>query len=126
MDAKSTFLNGYLKQVVYVKQLEGFIIPDQEDKVYKLKKALYGLKQAPQAWYAQIDGYLRKNSYQIFLVESTLYTKVEGSNFFIICLYVDDIIFTSTFDAMIDQFKNAMISEFEMSDLEEMNYFLGI
>lgn len=47
-----------------------------------------------------------------------MYTKVEGRNFFIMCLYVDDIIFTSTFDAM--------ISEFKMSDLGEMNYFLSM
>lgn len=59
MDVKSTFLNGYLKEIIYVKQLEGFIVPNQEDKIYKLKKALYGLKQAPRAWYTHIDGYLQ-------------------------------------------------------------------
>lgn len=48
MDVKSTFRNGYLKEVIYVKQVEGFIIPDQGYNVYKLKKALYGLKQAPR------------------------------------------------------------------------------
>jgi len=100
MDVKSSFLNGYLKEVVYVKHPEGFIIPNEEDKVYKLKMALYDFKQAPQAWYTHIDGYLKKNSNQICLPESTLYTKVEDSNIFIECSYVDDIIFTSTSDAM--------------------------
>lgn len=59
-------------------------------------------------------------------MESTLYTKVEGRNLFIMCLYVDDIIFISTSDAMIDQFKNALIDLFEMSDLGEMNYFFNM
>ncbi|GKB07023.1 retrovirus-related pol polyprotein from transposon TNT 1-94 [Tanacetum coccineum] len=49
MDVKTAFLNGPLKEEVYVNQLDGFIDPHHPDKVYYLKKALYGLKQAPMA-----------------------------------------------------------------------------
>ncbi|GJQ97158.1 retrovirus-related pol polyprotein from transposon TNT 1-94 [Tanacetum coccineum] len=51
MDVKTTFLNGPLKEEVYVAQPEGFVDPDHPEKVYLLRKALYGLKQAPRAWY---------------------------------------------------------------------------
>ncbi|GJS23867.1 retrovirus-related pol polyprotein from transposon TNT 1-94 [Tanacetum coccineum] len=51
MDVKTTFLNGELKEEVYVSQLEGFVDPDHPTHVYRLKKALYGLKQDPQVWY---------------------------------------------------------------------------
>ena len=61
MDVKYAFLNGYLKEDVYVDQPKGFIIYGKEDKVYyRLKRALYGLKQAPRAWYSIIDDYLHE------------------------------------------------------------------
>ncbi|GJW26172.1 gag-pol polyprotein [Tanacetum coccineum] len=50
MDVKTTFLNGPLKEEVYVSQPDGFIDPDHLEKVYRLRKALYGLKQASRAW----------------------------------------------------------------------------
>ena len=52
MDVKSEFLNGYIEEEVYVEQPQGYEVPGQEHKVYRLKKALYGLKQAPISWYS--------------------------------------------------------------------------
>ncbi|GJS10217.1 putative ribonuclease H-like domain-containing protein [Tanacetum coccineum] len=50
MDVKTAFLNGNLREEVYVSQSDGFVDPDNPNHVYKLKKALYGLKQALRAW----------------------------------------------------------------------------
>ncbi|GJR88710.1 retrovirus-related pol polyprotein from transposon TNT 1-94 [Tanacetum coccineum] len=58
MDVKTTFLNGPLKEEVYVNQRDGFIDPHHPDKVYNLKKSLYGLKQAPKAWYDELSNFL--------------------------------------------------------------------
>nr|GEX53078.1 retrovirus-related Pol polyprotein from transposon TNT 1-94 [Tanacetum cinerariifolium] len=57
MDVKKAFLNGELKEEVYVSQLEGFVDPDHPTHVYRLKKALYELKQAPRACYTLTDRY---------------------------------------------------------------------
>nr|GEZ27558.1 retrovirus-related Pol polyprotein from transposon TNT 1-94 [Tanacetum cinerariifolium] len=55
MDMKTAFINGPLKEEVYVAQPDGFVDPDHLEKVYRLKKALYGLKQAPKAWYDELS-----------------------------------------------------------------------
>jgi hypothetical protein len=60
MDVNSSFLNGFLEEVVYVDQPLGFEVQKQPAKVYRLKKDLYGLKQALRAWYRRIDTYLIK------------------------------------------------------------------
>ncbi|GKF76063.1 retrovirus-related pol polyprotein from transposon TNT 1-94, partial [Tanacetum coccineum] len=49
MDVKMTFINGPLKEEVYVAQPDGFVDPDHPKKVYRLRKSIYGLKQAPRA-----------------------------------------------------------------------------
>ncbi|GJW68886.1 retrovirus-related pol polyprotein from transposon TNT 1-94 [Tanacetum coccineum] len=63
MDVKTAFLNGELKEEVYVSQPEGFVDPDHPTHVYRLKKALYGLKQAPRAWYDTLSRFLLDNNF---------------------------------------------------------------
>ncbi|GJU38830.1 retrovirus-related pol polyprotein from transposon TNT 1-94 [Tanacetum coccineum] len=69
IDVKTAFLNGELKEEVYVSQLEGFVDPDRPHHVYRLKKALYGLKQAPRAWYDTLSKFLL-NPRGIFINQS--------------------------------------------------------
>ena len=127
LDVKSAFLNGTLEEEVYVEQPRGYEKKGEEDKVYRLKKALYGLKQAPRAWNSRIDRYFQDNGFQRSPSEASLYIKKgENKNFLILCLYVDDLIYTGTSPQMIEEFKRAMMSEFEMTDLGLMKYFLGI
>ncbi|GKB58965.1 retrovirus-related pol polyprotein from transposon TNT 1-94 [Tanacetum coccineum] len=58
MDVMTSFLNGPLKEEVYVNQPDGFVDPYHPDKVYRLKKAFYGLKQALQTWYDELSNFL--------------------------------------------------------------------
>jgi len=126
MDVKSAFLNGVLKEEVYVAQSPGYEIEGQEDKVYRLKKALYGLKQALRAWYSRIDAYLLDNGFDKYDGEPTLYIKESEGKILIVVLYVDDLILTSSDDFLSADFKQVMKSEFEMTDLGLLRYFLGI
>nr|GEX32528.1 ribonuclease H-like domain-containing protein [Tanacetum cinerariifolium] len=63
MDVKTAFLNGPLKEEVYVAQPDEFVDPDHPEKVYRLRKALYGLKQAPRAWYDEISKFLTSKGF---------------------------------------------------------------
>nr|GEY03476.1 Gag-Pol polyprotein [Tanacetum cinerariifolium] len=63
MDVKTEFLNGPLKEEVYVAQPDGFIDPDHPEKVYRLRKALYGLNQAPRAWYDELLNFLTSKGF---------------------------------------------------------------
>nr|GEX11219.1 hypothetical protein [Tanacetum cinerariifolium] len=65
MDVKTAFLNGPLKEQVYVAQPDGFVDPDHLEKVYRLRKALYGLKQAPRACYDELSKFLTSKGLQI-------------------------------------------------------------
>jgi hypothetical protein len=127
MDVKSAFLNGNLEEVVYVEQPAGFVVKGEEEKVCRLKKALYGLKQAPRAWNSRIDGYLSQKGFTRCPYEHALYVKksLQGRVMFV-CLYVDDILFTEDDPTMIQDFKQSMVNEFEMTDLGLMAYFLGL
>ncbi|GJX94598.1 retrovirus-related pol polyprotein from transposon TNT 1-94 [Tanacetum coccineum] len=72
MDAKTAFLNGKLKEEVYVSQPEGFVDPNHPTHVYHLKKALYGLKQAPRAWYSTLSRFLLENRFSKGVVDPRL------------------------------------------------------
>ena len=106
MDVKSAFLNGVLKEEVYLEQPPGFMKKGEENKVYKLKKALYGLKQSPRAWNNHINSYF-ENGLHKCPYEHTLYIKESSNgNFIIVSLYVDDLIFTGGDMVMLNKFKN--------------------
>jgi hypothetical protein len=90
------FLNGPIKEEVYVEQPPGFEDDRYPDHVYKLSKALYGLKQAPRAWYECLRDFHISNAFKVGKADPTLFTKTCNGDLFVCQIYVDDIIFGST------------------------------
>jgi uncharacterized membrane protein YciS (DUF1049 family) len=111
---------------VYVKQPPGFEDYKKSNHVYKLKKALYGLKQAPRVWYERLINFLLSKGFIMRKVDTTLFTKKNDKDLFVLQIYVDDIIFGSTNQDYCDEFEKMMANEFEMSMIEELSYFLGL
>jgi hypothetical protein len=78
MDAKIVFLNGELKESVYMTQLEGFTIEDKEHMRCRLKKSIYGLKQASIQWYLKFDEVVKKFGFVENKVGNCIYIKNQG------------------------------------------------
>lgn len=127
LDVKSAFLHGELEETVFIDQPQGFMKRGNEGKVYKLRKALYGLKQAPRAWFSKIESYFIREGFEKNESEHTLFVKTEKQGqILIVSLYVDDLIFTGNCEKMINNFKESMKRNFDMTDLGKMRYFLGV
>jgi hypothetical protein len=84
MDVKSAFLNGLIKEEMYVEQPPDFEDNEYPTHVYKLSNALYGLKQAPRAWYECLRDFLITNGFKIRKTDPTLFTKTIDKDLFIV------------------------------------------
>ncbi|GJU03047.1 retrovirus-related pol polyprotein from transposon TNT 1-94 [Tanacetum coccineum] len=84
MDVKTVFLNGNLREEVYVSQSDGFMDPDKSNHMYKLKKALYGLKQALRALYDMLSSFLISQDFSKGLVDPTLFIRRDGNEMLLI------------------------------------------
>nr|GEZ87834.1 uncharacterized mitochondrial protein AtMg00810-like [Tanacetum cinerariifolium] len=123
---KTAFLNGILKEEVYVGQPPGFVSKQYPDHVYALDKALYGLKQAPRAWYDVLSQFLIDSGFQKGSIDTTLFIKKKGKHIMLIQIYVDDIIFGLTNPKYYTKLSDLMVKCFEMSMMGEMKFFLGL
>ncbi|GJX15702.1 zinc finger, CCHC-type containing protein [Tanacetum coccineum] len=127
MDVKTTFLNGELEEDVYMNQLQGFIIPGNENKVCKLIKFLYGLNEAPKQWQQKFDEVVLSNGYLLNQADKYVYNKFdETSKGVIIFLYVNDMLIFSTDQVQVDLIKKFLSSRFSIKDMGEADVILGI
>ena len=122
MDVTSAFLNGDLQEEVYMDQPEGFEVKGQEHLVYKLKRSLYGLKQAPRCWNMTLDHLLKSMGFVQTKSDPCLYISSEGE-LCIIAVYVDDILLATKSEKKV---KNRLSAEFEVKDLGDLQYLLGV
>ncbi|GKA94028.1 retrovirus-related pol polyprotein from transposon TNT 1-94 [Tanacetum coccineum] len=107
-------------------QPDGFVDQDNLNHVYKLKKALYGLKQAPRAWYDLLSKFLLSQEFSKGTMDPTLFIIRQGNDLLLVQIYVDDIIFTPTTPELCDQFSKIMCSQFKMSMMGKISFFLGL
>jgi hypothetical protein len=91
-----------------------------------LKKALYGLKQAPRAWYKRLTQFLVEQGCRKGGIDKTLFVKDDNGRLMNPQIYVDDIVFGGMSNKMVQHFIHQLQSEFEMSLVGELTYFLGL
>jgi len=126
LDVKTAFLYGDLEADVYMTQPEGYVVKNQEKKVYKLVKAIYGLKQASWAWNKQADKSLKGLGFDRCLSDSGVYIRKKDKSILVVVLYVDDILFMGSDSSELQKAKQAFMKLWECRDLGKVKDYLGM
>ena len=126
LDLKSALLYWFIQKEVYVENPPRFGSNTFPQHVFKLSKALYELKQAPWACYERLRSFLLKNGFERGKVDTTLFCKNNDSQFVLVQIYVESIIFGATNEPLCEDFSKLIQAEFEMSMMRELKFFLGL
>ena len=124
MDVKSAYLNGELKEEIYMEPPSGFDTP--EGMVFRLVKAVYGTKQGGRVWYEDIRATLESMGYQHTEADHAVFIRTTDSFPSILALYVDDITMASKDIKGIERDKEMLKARYQMTDLGEISWILGI
>jgi hypothetical protein len=124
MDVVTAFLAGELEEEIYMEQPEGFEVGSKEDFVCRLRKSIYGLKQAPRVWNQRIRRFLKSIGFEQTYSDPCVY--INKMTEIILAMWVDDLIIFGKDMASINDLKVQLNEEYEMKDLGELKYFLGI
>ncbi|CAL8996419.1 unnamed protein product [Prunus brigantina] len=126
-DVKNAFLHGDLEEEVYMDLPPGCnFTRDKGNQVCKLKKSLYGLKQSPRAWFGRFTKSMKFFGYTQSNADHTLFLKRDGKKLTALIVYVDDIVVTGNDTGEQLKLQKYLSQEFEMNDLGDLKYFLGI
>ncbi|GJU60323.1 retrovirus-related pol polyprotein from transposon TNT 1-94 [Tanacetum coccineum] len=126
MDVKIAFLNGNLKEEVYMEQPEGFFIDGKEKMMCKLKKSIHGLKQASRQWYIKFNDTITSFSFEEIIDDRCIYRKITWSKFIFLVLYVDDILLATNDFGLLHKTKEYISKNFKLKDMGEASYVIGI
>ncbi|RVW94907.1 Retrovirus-related Pol polyprotein from transposon RE1 [Vitis vinifera] len=127
LDIKNAFLNGDLEEEVYMEIPPGFEESMAKNQVCKLQKSLYGLKQSPRAWFDRFTKAVLKLGYKQGQADHTLFVKKSHTGkMAILIVYVDDIILSGNDMEELQNLKKYLSEEFEVKDLGNLKYFLGM
>ena len=114
MDVVSAFLNGELKEEIYMKQPPGYVQLGKENLVCKLIKSIYGLKQSPRCRNQKLCDHLKSLGFKESGADSCVFVKNETSTLKIIAVYVDDLILIAKSLSEIQQMKDSLSKTFKM------------
>ena len=126
MDVKIAFFNGNIEKELYMMQLKGFIVKNQEHIVCKLKRSIYGLKQASRSWNIKFEQAIKLFGFKQNLDESCVYKRHRDKVVMFLVLYVDDILLIGNDVEVMPSIKVWLSCQFDMKDLGEANFILGI
>lgn len=130
LDVNNAFLNGDLKEEVYMDLPPGFKIKGEHSSnqklVCKLHKSIYGLRQASRQWFEKFSSFMLHSGFSQSKSDYSLFFKGNGSDYIALLVYVDDILITGSSATEIDSIKRKLSNKFKLKDLGNLGYFLGL
>src|SRR5882762_489233 len=124
MDVKGAYLNGILKEKIYMRQPEGY--DDGSGRVCLLVKTLYGLKQSGREWNKELDKKLKQLGFNPLQSDPCAYVRKNGEHLEIITKWVDDLLLFETSDDLMNKMKNEIQSEWTVTDMGDPQKIIGI
>jgi beta-lactamase class A len=122
MDVVSVYLLGDLEEEAYIEAPKGLVVP--LGKVLKLIKGIPGLKQSGRVWNKKITAFFEDHGLKSLPTDHSVFTNKERT--LIVALYIDNLLLFSSIVREIQPLKEALSAAFEMKDLGEAKYILGI
>ena len=126
MNVKTVFLNGDINETIYMVQPKNFVLGDEKQMIYKLKKSIYGLKQASRQWYYKFYKVIISFVFEMNIVDDCIDHKFSGSKHIFLVLYVDDILLAKNDIGLLHETKRFLAKKFEMKDVGDASFLLGI
>lgn len=126
LDVKTAFLNGTLKEDIFMSHPQVDLDNNSSKKIVKLNKAIYGLKQSSRSWYEKVDQCLTEVGFKRSQIEPCVYTKFNEDVKVIIALYVDDFFVYSNCNVETDNLISVLSSKFHIKDLGQVKQCLGM
>ncbi|GJP55832.1 hypothetical protein CLOM_g14857, partial [Closterium sp. NIES-68] len=125
MDVSNAFLQGVLRELIYMERPAGFHLPFPSDSVWQLRRPVYGLKQAPREWHAKLAATLVELGFSTSRADPSLFLRTSPSPFYIL-VYVDDMILITADSAELERVKRELGSRLKCKDLGELQHYLGM
>ncbi|CAL1409432.1 unnamed protein product [Linum trigynum] len=125
LDVKNAFLHGDLKETIYMERPPGYSKGDSS-MVCKLVRSLYGLKQAPRAWFEKFHGTIVQEGFVQSQNDPSLFIRRTVDGIIVLLIYVDDMVITGSDAEGILELKASLHRSFNLKDLGDVEYFLGL
>ena len=126
VDVKTAYLHSELKDEIYMLQPDGYIEENKKGKVCKLNKSIYGLKQTAREWNNKISETLKSDGFQQGKADQCLFSRKNGNKLTYVIIYTDDILIASSDINEVNKTKNLLKKKYEITDLGQVRYYLGI
>src|SRR5262245_17274173 len=125
VDVVAAFLNGKLKEEVYMEAPYGVLTKNDVGKVCRLDRTLYGLKQAGNEWYKEMLGVFKRMGFKVYLCDSSLFLRFNDKGSMMIPVCTDDMTVAGSSRKVVDDFKAELATYFKLTDKGEIHWLLG-